>query len=152
MTVVVLTEAAAILGKFSLLFMAKRSIAMCFLAILQNCSVSTFFLWFSPLLVIHCREPSCLLLATDVGDCCLVHWCRARDCCMVSYHTAFHNSIPTCTLFQCFVNQWAASLHAACFCALFTSEQHPYITFFFQKFLSLFPSLFCSVQQLHEPI
>ena len=35
-------------------------------------------------------------------------------------------------------------LHAACFCALFASEQHPYmyITFFFFKVLSLFLSFF----------
>ena len=50
-----------------------------------------------------------------------------------------HNTalIPTCSLFQCFVNQSAASLPAACFCALLTGEQHPYITFFSYKFLSL---------------
>ena len=38
------------------------------------------------------------------------------------------------SLFLCFVYQ---SLHAACFCALFASEQRPYITFFFKKLLSL---------------
>ena len=75
-----------------------------------------------------------LLLATDVGDCCLLHWCRARDCCIVPSHFFnINDTIPTCTLFQYFVSKWAASTsrHAACFCALYTNEQHPYITFFF---------------------
>ena len=44
--------------------------------------------------------------------------------------TLMTGSIPTCSLFQCFVYQRAASLHAACFSALYVSEQHPYITFF----------------------
>ena len=53
------------------------------------------------------------------------------------------SSIPTCSLFLCFVYQWAPSLHAACFCALFASEQHPYITFFLLKFLSLYNIWLC---------
>ena len=81
-----------------------------------------------------------LLLATDVGDCCLVHWCRVRDCCVIqipsSHCFSDHDSIiPTCSLFQCFVNQWASSLHAACFCPLFTSKQHiPTLLSFFKSF------------------
>ena len=48
-------------------------------------------------------------------------------------------TIPTCSLFLCF-NLFA--------------EQHPYITFFFLKFLSLFLSFFCDMYivqaQLHR--
>ena len=75
------------------------------------------------------------LLATDVGDCCLVHWCRARDCCVVLSHCFngsidpyMHlvsvlckpvSSIPTCILFLCFVYQWPASLHHFLFLKVF---------------------------------
>ena len=42
------------------------------------------------------------------------------------HHTGFRDDIlhPACL---CPVNHEAASLHEACFCALFASEQHPYM-------------------------
>ena len=53
--------------------------------------------------------------ATDVGGCCDVG--PEINCCMVLNSTNAQFMI--------------ASLHAAYFCALYTSEQCPYITFFF---------------------
>ena len=63
------------------------------------------------------------------------YWCRARNCCMVSFHyfndridPYMHlvsvlcvpvSSIPTCALFQYFVYQWAASLHHFLFLKVF---------------------------------
>ena len=42
---------------------------------------------------------------TNVGNCCLIHWCRTRDCfwCFVNH------CIPICSLLLCFVYKWAGS-------------------------------------------
>ena len=68
-------------------------------------------------------------VATDVGDCCPVHWCRVRDCCVVQ--------IPS--------HRFSDSIHpymqlVSVLCSQVSSI--PTSLSFFLKFLSLFASFF----------
>ena len=38
-----------------------------------------------------------------------------------------HTAHPTCSLFLCSVKPVSNTLQSTCFCALYTSEQHPYM-------------------------